>query len=332
MYKILLLMFIYVFAGAAAFAGTVVQATESQTKNKIIISEYADVKPGRVKLHDIIKFRSSDEHVSIEDLEFADAPKAGEKIVFTNKAISQAVEHFIAKIKNPSEKAKIQAIQIVIPKEIIIQGTGWSASIERLYHYIPKNLSKLCLSECEIVVDELSLPKKKQNYNENTTFELAEFKSLPKGQFTVEATVFQDSVAIDKVWVQGRLRVLNNVPVAKRMILQSERLKESDFEIKKMDITMETDSSPAIETLAGAKLRRTLSANQIILNSAIEREKDVVYGQPVQVVVNKVGWQISLEGVARDSGSIGDRVKVFNPQSKKLLNGVLVSKGVVEIQ
>lgn len=327
MKKLWILMLIYFFAGAVAFAADV-----EVREKRLELEAYADVQPGPVKLGHLIKSFKNIFESPMYELVLAEAPKAGAKIKFSNTAISQAIGHFIANLKDPVEKTKLQTTQIVIPKEIVLQGAGWAASVERLYHYIPRRLLGHCNYSCEIVVDEVTAPKMKANYNDQTSFEIAEFKALPKGQFTVEATVTHNNIVAEKMWIQGRLRILKEVPVAKRMILQSERLKETDFEIKKMDITMESDSTPEAVTLVGSKLRRTITANQIILNSIIEREKDIAYGQPVQVVVRNSDWHISIQAVARDTGSVGDRVKVYNPQSKKVLSGILVSKGVVEIQ
>ncbi len=334
MKKIWILALVYLLSGAVALASaqTHVATNESLSEKQIRISEYSEVNEGSVKLRSLIDFSKSLPESSLYDLELASAPKAGEKIKFTNLAVSQAIGHFIANLKNQKEKTILQSTKILIPKEMTIQGAGWKASIEKLTHVIPLRLAPYCNGECEIVVEEITPPGMKSAYNQKTQFEIINFKSMPKGPFSVEVQVTQNGNLIDKSWVQGKVRVLKQVPVSKRVIVQGERLVASDFEVKKMDVTMELDTTPLVEKLIGAKLKRTLNPNQIILNSALEREKDLIYGQPVQAIVRNADWSISLEAVSRDNGSVGDRVKIYNAQSKKVLSGVLVSKGVVEIQ
>lgn len=328
MNRFLVLTFIYLFAGAIAFAEV------SVDKNaRLVISDYSAVKPGtKIKMRDIVLETNNIESHKILELVLADAPKAGEKIRFSNSAISQAIAHFMSSLKNANEHIRLQEARIIIPNEVIVQGAGWASSYQKLKQTLVAKYSKLCDSHCEIEIDNLTAPKAKPSFNESTEYELLSVKVIPKGSFNEEVQIIQNGSAVEKAWVQGRVRIFKTVPVATRLLRQGERLTELDFEIKKVDVTMEMDTTPAPKTLVGAKLSRTLNPQQIILNSTIERERDVVFGQPVQAVIRNPNWTISLEAVARDSGSVGDRIKIYNSQSKKTLSGLLVSKGVVEIQ
>lgn len=296
------------------------QASEPTLK----IKEFSEVWSGPVKIKNISESTNlTSESEAIMNLEVAKAPAAGEKITFTARAISQLISRHIGS-KN---------LKLIIPNKTIIQGAGWEASIRTLENQIKRQTELQCGRACEVELTEISgIPPYKPSYGPEARVEADSLATLPRGSFNLPLRIIKDGKVIERGWVQGRLRIFQNVPVAKKLLQSGWRIEPNDFEIRRSDITMQTDVSADVGNLVGAKLVRALNPNQIIFSSAIAREKDLAFGQNVKAMIRNENWHVSVEGLARDSGSIGDTVKVYNPVTKKTLTGVLVSKGIVEIK
>lgn len=308
-------------------------STLAENKNSVRITDYVDLTPGHIKLHDLIE--SSNIEPSLKDVlsevELGAVPEAGQTLSLSQTTVSQAISNHLNYVQDKELKEQLKQIQFVIPRVVKIQGAGWESSIERLHNYLSKNLRKHCQTECDVVVEQIQAPHFKAHYKKTTRFQLDEFKSLPRGAFSQKAKVFDENIN-ENIWVNGKIKVLQLSPVAKKLLSPGWRLQEDDFELKKVDVTMESDTIPALDKIVGSKLHRALRPGQVILNSALVREQDVVFGQTVKVIIKQETWHVTTNGIARDAGSIGDRIKVFNPDSKKMVTGILVAKGVVEIQ
>lgn len=294
-------------------------------QKRIEFREFATVQTSSVTLFDLIFKGENVDLNTFKKIKVADTPEVGKEIKFSGSAIAQMISRAKAK--------EISGAFLKLPKTITVQRQSWKSSLEKAKHDLPIMLKSLCYTECEIVADEIIFPAKKSHYSDSSYFEIEPVKKIPKGGFAFPVTVVDPiSTKTEKAWLTGQIRVFQNVPVAKRLLSQGTRLEENDFEIKKVDVTMENDTAPNIERLLHAKLARSINAHQPILNGALIKEKDVVYGQTVTVIVRNESWNVSIEAVAKDAGSIGDRIRVMNPQTRRILNGVLVAKGTVEIR
>src|SRR5688572_27143516 len=105
-----------------------VTATAEPAKT-LKIGDFAAVGTGKITLAQMVEstnLESSDEILSIE---FGVAPQSGEKITFTNRAISQAISRFMSSIGDDKKRAQYQKLKVSIPNDIVVQGDGWEASL-----------------------------------------------------------------------------------------------------------------------------------------------------------------------------------------------------------
>lgn len=304
----------------------------ANTEKSLKIADYTSVAPGKVTLGHMVDMTNLDLSDEILNIEFGVAPLPGEKITFSNRAISQGISRFISSIADEKQKEKYTKLKITIPNDIIVQGEGWESSLVMAERNLRRSIELLCNMECEIENFSSSKIPYNDAYTLNARVAVDGFKVLPKGSFNIPFRVVKNGMVIDNGWIQGNFRIVRNAAVAKRVLNAGWHLQSSDFEIRKVDVTMETDTAADVKALIGSKLARTLNPNQVILNSMIARESDVVFGQSVKAIVREEEWQVSIDGVARDNGNIGDRIKVYNPATKKTLMGVLTAKGIVEIR
>ena len=60
-------------------------------------------------------------------------------------------------------------------------------------------------------------------------------------------------------------------------------------------------------------------------------QADIKKGQKISLVATRNGITVAAAGTAREDGYAGERIRVINEKSKKILVGIVCKGGVVEI-
>ncbi|CAL7961243.1 flagella basal body P-ring formation protein FlgA [Alphaproteobacteria bacterium] len=136
--------------------------------------------------------------------------------------------------------------------------------------------------------------------------------------------------------LNGTIKQISEVIASKRDIGVGEVLNPEDFYIatlpevnKNCTYLTQTD----LEKFATNKkiVRRKLFANKPVRTSDIEAELVIRRGQVVTLQLHKHNLTIETTGVCLEPGSVGSTIKVKNQDSSKVLQGVVVSEGVVSV-
>ncbi|MCZ8181527.1 MAG: flagellar basal body P-ring formation chaperone FlgA [Beijerinckiaceae bacterium] len=83
--------------------------------------------------------------------------------------------------------------------------------------------------------------------------------------------------------------------------------------------------------LTGMIPRRTLKAGEPIRNSDLAKPILVEKNQIVTVLYNSGGLNLSMRGRSQNSGSMGEAIRVQNPQSKRIVEGVVTGQAQITI-
>ena len=83
--------------------------------------------------------------------------------------------------------------------------------------------------------------------------------------------------------------------------------------------------------LRGARLIKTLAAGAVMTTDSFVASVVVKFGDSVRIEAESGNLKIILNGEARSSGKIGDRISVKNLQSKAILQAVVVDEGLVKV-
>lgn len=149
-----------------------------------------------------------------------------------------------------------------------------------------------------------------------------------KGGFLIP---LQDGSPTNK-WISGSIRVSQLTPVTTRLILQGERIQSGDVRMALTDVTYARDSVVREEDVHGQVAARSLPLGTSIFTGDLKREPAAKRGQMVKAMLGDETFEISVNMQAEDNGFIGDMIKVRNLETKKILSGVVVEKGVVKLQ
>ncbi|MNT63290.1 flagellar basal body P-ring biosynthesis protein FlgA [compost metagenome] len=133
-------------------------------------------------------------------------------------------------------------------------------------------------------------------------------------------------------WITGNIRVAKLTPVANRLISQGERLQSSDLRLEMIDVSFAKDAGIRMEDVQGKIAVRSIPVGSPVWVSDLKREPAALRGQMIRGLLGDESFEITVNIQAEESGFIGDTIKCKNLDTKKIVSGVVLEKGLVKIQ
>jgi len=123
--------------------------------------------------------------------------------------------------------------------------------------------------------------------------------------------------------LEGRVQELVNVAVLARSIGRGELISAADLEWRAMapDALSQTSLTDELQ-LIGAEARRRLSPGRMLTSRDVGPPRVVLRGQSVRLVYTDGGLKLTALGTAKDDAGFGEPVRVMNPESRMVIQGV----------
>ena len=154
---------------------------------------------------------------------------------------------------------------------------------------------------------------------------------FPKGNTIVILHVNQGAWSV-KVPVHCRFTVSIPVVVARTAIARGELVTTDNCEVRTMDIThFSPNPLRTMSALAGKRASRTIRPGRILHDRMVKIIPVIEKGDPVAIEVRKGRISVSVAGIARERGGIGDRIWVENKKTNKLIRVQIRKKGSVTV-
>lgn len=235
----------------------------------------------------------------------------------------QSVAGHLKLVLSPEER---ENFKFSIPRRIEVLVESPELTEEHVAKKLIKQWQSLC-EPCKVQIVDLSLPIGKFKH-----WTLSIPRNIPKGSFNLPLNVKVKDGGERRYWLQGRVDVLKEVPVAQRALYVGERVQDEDFKYQWRSITHATDGVPAKNLILGSQIRLPISANNVIWSRYLAKEKALKRGDQVRVYSSGKFWELSLSAVAERDAEVGDTVTLKNPRTNKKLVGLVVGKGEVEVK
>lgn len=213
--------------------------------------------------------------------------------------------------------------KIKIPTKIKVTFSTTPVSRQEVERKI-QNVLKASCHECEYTISIQSTP-----VPHGTAWDLDFSQLASKGGFLLP---LHDGSRNSIKWISGTIRVSQLTPVAKKMILQGERVQSEDLKLVLTDTTYAKDGVLRLEDISGQLAARSLTVGSPIWPSDLKKEPAAKKGQAVKAVLGDESFEITIVMQAEENGFIGDVIKIRNLENKKILSGVVTEKGVVKVQ
>lgn len=134
------------------------------------------------------------------------------------------------------------------------------------------------------------------------------------------------------LYVPARVSLYRKVLVAAQPLPRGTRLNGSDVRLARRDVAqLGYGYFTAPRDAEGKLLRRLVPAGMAISPQMLQSPALVRRGQEVVLLAETAGLQVRMNGQALSGGAAGDHIKVRNLSSHRIVEGVIVSAGVVQV-
>lgn len=134
------------------------------------------------------------------------------------------------------------------------------------------------------------------------------------------------------VYQVATVRIFEQVVVAGRFLTKGTVLSAADLRSERRDLSALSggyETSP--EQLIGKRLRQAFMAGAVITPQAAKAEPAVQRGDTVTIISRYTGMEVSSSGVALSTAGLGDRVRVRNMSTQRVVEGTVIDQRRVEI-
>ena len=152
------------------------------------------------------------------------------------------------------------------------------------------------------------------------------------GRFTAVLSVAGEGIDPINTRIGGHVDDTIELPVATTRLAAGTILRPEDVHVTRvLTSSVRSEVVHAAAQAIGLQLRRQVAAGQPLATSDLMRPSAVLRGGTVQVTLAVAGLAVSGQGVALESGAIGERIKVQNIGSRAVLLAEVVGPGLVRV-
>jgi flagella basal body P-ring formation protein FlgA len=247
----------------------------------------------------------------------APAPKAGETMVLTSADLNRIARHFNLDWQPSAAAQEIVTIETAsrgITKDQLNQ-----ALTQELERFNPGQTLDIEMTEKK---SDLQIPESAELSFTGTTFD------HETGRFTTRLRAGE----IEKT-ITGRAYLVVSVPVLKQPMRADDIIGAND--IAYIDVRANNLSSTAIvdaQKLLNMTPKRAVSAMRPVLANDVMAPISVKKGDLVTMTLVQGAMNLTAQGRAMDSGSVGDIVRIINTSSSRVIEGVITAPQTVTIK
>jgi flagellar basal body P-ring formation protein FlgA len=135
------------------------------------------------------------------------------------------------------------------------------------------------------------------------------------------------------VHVAAQVLIYQQVPVAKRELTRGEQISADDITNKIINISeIHQSFTTTIEDIIGKQVKRNLAAGEVFKGQSLESLKVIKRGDLVVLEMLTGQIRVSSSATAMSDGRIGEKIKVKNAQSQRIVMGEVMGEGLVRTQ
>jgi len=134
------------------------------------------------------------------------------------------------------------------------------------------------------------------------------------------------------VYVSTQIKVMQDVVVTRRSLSADHILSANDIKLAQRDIAnLRKGYLTDAKALIGQQLKSPLPMGSIVETSQFKAQILVNRGDLITLVATVGNMEVRMRGEALANGGLGQRVKVKNSSSERIVEGVVDAAGVVRI-
>lgn len=156
----------------------------------------------------------------------------------------------------------------------------------------------------------------------------------PGGHFSGNTTVGVRCPATAgwTIYLSARISLFGKILEATRPLAAGERVKRTDLKLVERNLAQLPYGYITHPSDAEGKLAtRMISAGSVLTPAMLTAPRIIHRGDRVMLVASAAGLRVQMAGKAMGSGATGDKIRVEALSSKRIVQGVVISSGVVKV-
>jgi len=134
------------------------------------------------------------------------------------------------------------------------------------------------------------------------------------------------------LYVPIKIKNFKQVVILKQSSTRNTVLTEDDISLEKMNINrLSSGYFRDIEQVKGKILTQSLSKGAVLTNNHIKLPMAINRGQLVTLIAKNSVIEVRAKGKAMSKGAIGERIKVKNMKTKRIVEGVIIDKYLINV-
>lgn len=134
------------------------------------------------------------------------------------------------------------------------------------------------------------------------------------------------------LYVPITVKNFKKVATLKHALTRNTVLSDDDISLQKMNINrLPSGYFDDLEQLKGKVLTQSLSKGAVLTQHHIKLPMAIKRGQRVTVIARNSVIEVRMEGTALSKGAIGERIKVKNMKTKRIIEGVIINKHLISV-
>ncbi len=284
----------------------------------VILKNEVTVEKSNIEIGDLADISSPE----IAGLVLDSAPDHGSTVTWNASEISKRLRPFQSALKDYHFKIP-KFIRIVrgdssfnekLLKEKIssmllgtLPGPGWEVNLKEIQKVQPPELSA------------------------TSRWKVVPFTQRPRGPAQFEIVIEDQGKSLNHIWINGSVEYFAKVGVLQRSVPARYKINQTDVVWEKKNMTFISEIPVSEGDFASAVTKMSLISGTILTKNHFERELALKFGEEVEVKAGSDEFSVTTRAIAQQNGYIGDSVRVRSVSNQKTLTGILVAKGLVQV-
>jgi flagella basal body P-ring formation protein FlgA len=134
------------------------------------------------------------------------------------------------------------------------------------------------------------------------------------------------------LYVPVRVSLFGDVVVAARPLTRDRQLTANDLKLARRDLAqLHNGYFSTIDQALGKKVGRNIAVDTTLSTSLVKEPLAVRRGQRVNLTALAGGLEVRMTGEAMSDGITGERIKVRNLRSKRVVDGIVKSPTTIQV-
>lgn len=134
------------------------------------------------------------------------------------------------------------------------------------------------------------------------------------------------------VYVSVKVKVMRPVVVAAKALAANQTLKSSDVKVVMQDISdLRQGFLLSADKVLGQQLKYPVALGTALTPRSLKQQKVVQRGEQVILVAQAGSMEVRMNGMAMEDAILGDKIKVKNNSSNRVVEGIVQAPGIVKV-